>query len=223
MRILNTYNNYNNSQISVKRNINLSSQLTFEAQSPAQSKIFEPVKKIMSPYSKFMDKVKTKLAHGLAKILETKTVENIMRKTRNKNMVAHLSALTGVVLSGFYMKKTLENDKLDIDKKMTLAINQGVVCVLSTIAAYTLDGLTNKKVNKFTDKYWAAHLHEPQETLYIYKNGINAAKKIMIFGLIYRFIAPVFATPIANKLGNKLETNRKDKLALAEKNNLTNN
>lgn len=217
MRILNTYNNYNNSEISVRRHISSSSHPTFQAQPSNQSKIFEPVKKIMSPYSKLMDKMKTQIARGLAKILETKTVENIIRKTRKANMVAHLSALTGVVLSGFYMKKTLENDKLDVDKKMTLAINQGVVCVLSTIAAYTVDGLTNKKINKFTDKYWAAHINEPMEKLYHYKNGIDAAKKIMIFGLIYRFIAPVFATPIANHLGNKLETNRKAKLAAAQK------
>lgn len=225
MKIINT-NNYINTNIQTQTNksIRLNHQIKFSSQpiKPIKSKFLESFKKFMSPYSKFVDKIKTKIAHGLAKILETKAAENIIRKTRNNNMVAHLSALTGVVLSGFYIKKTLENDKFDIDKKMTLAINQGIVCVFSTVAAYTLDKITNKKTEKFIDKYWATHLHESQEKLYVYKNGINAAKKIMVFGLVYRFIAPVLATPIANHLGNKMQDKREAELAKKNKINSSN-
>ena len=40
-------------------------------------------------------------------------------------------------------------------------------------------------------------------------NGFKIAKSLMIFAMIYRFISPVFATPIANKISEKLEFTKK--------------
>ena len=40
-------------------------------------------------------------------------------------------------------------------------------------------------------------------------NGFKIAKSLMIFAMIYRFISPVFATPIANKISDKLEITKK--------------
>lgn len=175
-----------------------------------KSKFFEPVKKFFKPYNKFTNKIKTKIAFGLAKFLGNEHVAKTFRKLKSivfidKLRVAHCSALTGLVLSGFYVKKTLENDKLDPNKRRTLAINQALVCGFSTVSAYTLNWYTEKGIKKFTNKYLAVHGKESFKTLEMYKNGINAAKSIMIFGLIYRFIAPVFVTPIANKIGNNIQ------------------
>lgn len=177
-----------------------------------KSNFFAPVKKFFKPFNRFTNKLKTKIAFGLAKFLGNKNVASTLKKLKSikfidKNLVAHCSALTGLVLSGFYVKKTLENDKLDPNKRRTLAINQALVCGFSTVSAYTINGFTDKSVNKFTDRYLAVHGKESFKTLEMYKNGINAAKSIMIFGLIYRFIAPVFVTPIANHIGNKMQKN----------------
>lgn len=173
---------------------------------PAKSKFFEPAKKVCSPFYRTMNNLKTKMAFGIAKILETKTAKNIIQKTsKSKLLAAHLSTFTSVVLSGFYIKKTLENDKLDTSKKRTLAINQGIVCGLSTICAYTINGFLDKKIDKFSDKFLAINGKEPIKKLAMYKDGIRTAAQIMIFMTIYRFIAPVFATPIANKIGNNIE------------------
>ena len=35
--------------------------------------------------------------------------------------------------------------------------------------------------------------------------GLKVAKSIMVFGLIYRFISPVVATPIANSMSARIE------------------
>ena len=40
-------------------------------------------------------------------------------------------------------------------------------------------------------------------------NGFNIAKSLMIFAMIYRFISPVFATPIANCISEKFEFTKK--------------
>lgn len=40
-------------------------------------------------------------------------------------------------------------------------------------------------------------------------NGFKTAKSLMIFAMIYRFVAPVIATPIANSISDKLESRKK--------------
>lgn len=167
-----------------------------------KSKFFEPITK---PYYNTMDKVETHLAQGILKILGTDTAKNIITKTKDTNLVSHLTALTGVILSGFYIEKTLKNDRLDEQRRKVLAINQAVVCALSTAGAYFVDKMLDKKIAKFTDKFMQVNAKEAPEALAKYKNGIRAASSIMIFGTIYRFISPVFATPIANRIGNHIQ------------------
>lgn len=43
-------------------------------------------------------------------------------------------------------------------------------------------------------------------------NGFKTAKALMIFALIYRFASPVIATPLANKVSERLEAKKKAKL-----------
>ncbi len=188
-----------------------------------KAKFFAPVKKFFAPvtntWKKHMDKMEEGMAHGFAKLIETKIVENAIKKIKNsKNLVAHLSAFTGVVLSGFYMKKTLENKQLDSKKKKTLAINQGSVCLLSTIGAYSLNKVADKKINKFIDKFMATNIDKDIKELVTYKKGIKSASSMMIFGMMYRFISPVLVTPIANHIGNTMQKNE-DKLAKANEAN----
>lgn len=57
----------------------------------------------------------------------------------SSNLYQHCLTAGSLVTSGLYMEKTLTNDKLDKDRKKTLAVNQGLTFVLSTIGAYTLD------------------------------------------------------------------------------------
>ncbi len=134
----------------------------------------------------------------------------MVNKTKNSNIVAHLSCLTSIVISGLYVKKTLSNDNLDKQKRTTLAINQGAVAVVSAIGSYSLDNLANKQVDKFIGRFTAVNAGE--EKIGKYLDGIKAAKSIMIFGLMYRFIAPVLVTPIANSIGNLIEERNEAKL-----------
>jgi len=195
MQIQQVSNNYNNVTFGTKN---------------VKSKIFTPITK---PISNATEKAETQIAHGITKILGTKTAQKVIESTKGYNLVSHLTALTGVVLSGFYIQKTLENKNLDEQRKKTLAINQAVVTVLSTFGAYKVDKLLNEQIKKFTDKFMKINAGEAANDLVTFKNGISAAKSIMIFGVIYRFIAPVFATPIANVIGNQLQKNKEKELA----------
>ena len=50
-----------------------------------------------------------------------------------------------------------------------------------------------------------------KQALAIRLKGMDVAKKLLIFTLIYRYIVPVAVTPIANKLGDKYLTYKKER------------
>ena len=45
--------------------------------------------------------------------------------------------------------------------------------------------------------------------------GFRFAKSMMVFATIYRFVAPVFATPLANSISSKIEAKREAKKQVA--------
>lgn len=215
----------NNSRNQIKKdfvtpnytNINFSGA---PALTQASSKFFVPIKTFFKPMNdagkKVMDKATTFMAKGIGKFLDIKPVESFINLTKNsENLVAHCTAFTAVVLSGFYIKQTLENEKLDPQKRKTLAINQGATTVLSTFLSYTLCKVLDKKINAFTTKFGEKNKAiglESLDNIEQYKRGIKGASQIMIFMTIYRFIAPVLVTPLANKLGNRLQEKKEAEL-----------
>lgn len=200
---------YNN----VNKNVN---NVAFGAK--ADSKIFKPVKKVMEqaarPYNSGVDW----LAKGISRFLQNDTVFNIIKKSqKNKLLMNHLMTFGSTVLSGFYVIRTLGNKNLDEKKKKTLAINQTLVFALSTLTCYTVDSKINSKVNTFANHFEAVNhkyrnMYKEGELLKL-KKGIKPAGKIVVFDTIFRFMAPVFLTPVANHFGNKLneieEANKK--------------
>ena len=55
------------------------------------------------------------------------------------NMTTHMSALGSTLISGMYIARTLENEKLDHEKRKTLALNDLMVWAISTLGAYFMD------------------------------------------------------------------------------------
>ena len=64
----------------------------------------------------------------------------------SNNLFQHCLTTGSLITSGLYMEKTLTNDKLDKDRKKTLAVNQGLTFIISTAGAYSLD--------KYLKKWW---------------------------------------------------------------------
>ena len=86
-----------------------------------------------------------KFCHGVGKyfsrpIFNNRFIDRIAHSIRNsENAVKHFLAVGSVITSGMYMKQTLTSDKMDKDRRQTLAMNQLFTLILSTIGAYTLD------------------------------------------------------------------------------------
>lgn len=200
------YNKGNNNIYN--KNITFGSELVEQ-----ESNFFKPIKKLFAPIRKAYDSTVENIAKSIGKIFNTETAFNILEKTkRNKLLMNHLMTFGSIILSGFYVLRTLSNKDLEEKKKNTLAINQTAVFALSTIMCYTLDGLLNKHVAKFTNRFEVVNHNLPKEKLAKCLKGMPAAKSVGIFDIIYRFIAPVMITPIANHIGNKLNDKQEAEL-----------
>jgi hypothetical protein len=193
-----SYNNYNNKGSKTRK---AQSQPSFGGSD--ESKFFGPIKDVVN---KIYDKYTEVLAKGLGKVLDNGVAEKVINATKHTNLVAHMACATSLVLSGFYMKQTLQNKKLDKKKRTTLAVNQGTVAILAGVMAYAVDNIVNKKIENFTQNFKMVNYNEESKILKEHLTGIKNAKTMMIFGLMYRFISPVIVTPLANMIGDKIQS-----------------
>jgi hypothetical protein len=190
--------------------------VTFTAGLP-KSSFFAPLKKLFKPVTDRVnlmgDKLVNGIALGYAKLIKTDTFKTVVEKSAKVNVVEHLSALIGLMISGLYIKRTLSSDKLAPEQKTTLAINQGIVSGVATSLGYVVTGGMNNQVNKFVRKYAAVNYNDNQ--LKSLKMGVQAAASMAIFSTMYRYVAPVLVTPVANAIGNKVQAHKKASAAKA--------
>ena len=150
---LNTFNTYNQQNRFNKMNTRLQSFTANAANglndaAKAAVKTAEEKSSIFKPltdfYNRFTDSV-TK--HFTSKVVDSKPMNYIADKFKDSsNLFQHCLTIGSLITSGLYMEKTLTNDKLDKDRKQTLAVNQGLTFAISTAGAYTLD--------KYVKNWW---------------------------------------------------------------------
>ena len=101
--------------------------------------------RVITPEFKGVSQVYDKFCQGVGKhfcrhVFDNKLIDKIAYSIRNsENAVKHFLAVGSVITSGMYMRQTLTNDKMDKDRRVTLATNQLFTLLLSTLGAYTLD------------------------------------------------------------------------------------
>lgn len=78
----------------------------------------------------------------------------------SNNLFQHCLTMGSLITSGLYMEKTLTNDKLDKDRKKTLAVNQGLTFALSTAGAYSLDKYLKNWWSNVTAKYVGVQIND---------------------------------------------------------------
>ena len=196
------------------------------------------VSKVRSFFNELVEKL---IAKPLAKIYgkpmyESKFVGKLADKCSKARggMTNHMATLGALLTSSVYVNRTLHKKDLDDDRKRTLAVNQALCFVIPTICAYTVDKLlknwTKTKVEyrygglRQSDIEIATLKHKSKEEIAamegaLGKNlkGVRTLISLAIFTLIYRYIAPVLITPVANKIGDNIIDKRRAKAAaLAE-------
>lgn len=166
------------------------------------------------------------------KVMNSEKIQNVSEKLAKipGEMTEHMATLGSILTSATYMYKTLNNKDLDSDKRKTLAVNQGLCCVIPTIGAYTVSKLLSKFRKNAEYKYCGLkeqqialgqiskeEAKELKKTFGDKLHGFNALTQLITFTLIYRYVTPVVITPIANWIGRKLNgDDEKERLKVAE-------
>ncbi len=189
--------NYNNKTNLSKFNAN-NSQPSFEGKNPG--KITEFFAKYYGKYIADSDKVRS-------------FSEKLLKLDKEGDVTRHFQTFGSLITSSAYMHSTLKNKEMDKDNARTLAVNQGLNFLLPTAAAYTVD-LVIRKINKQLEYRYSAVQEEKitsiadkaakklaEENLGKQLKGFRTLIAIGTFTFIYRFVAPVAITPVANAIG----------------------
>ena len=140
----------------------------------------------------------------------------------------HMATLGSLITSSVYVQRTLSNKDMDSDRKKTLAVNQALCFFVPTAASYSVDSLINNWVKNKGYRFTGLQKHliakakaegkdvsAMTESLGNRIKGVRILATLATFTLIYRFLTPVLITPIANKIGDKLNEKSQAKKAQA--------
>jgi len=137
-----------------------------------------------------------KLTQKIAKWSEGKTFGK-----PNTDLLQKIGLLgVSVLLDGLYITRTLKSKDIEKDRKKTLAVNQGITMVCSFIGALVVDDALFNTVGKIKKQFAEVNKGMNPDKIKNIQGGIGLLNKCLIIALIYRFIAPVIATPMADKL-----------------------
>lgn len=127
-----------------------------------------PVKSaFLDPFRRGVDKITDKIADYYSGFAFSNSFTNwLAKREKLDKIVGHMQTAGSIVISSMYMTQTLRNENLDEKRKKTLAINQGLTLLFSTLGAYTLDSKLANFWNKHVSmKYAANFLEKPVEEL----------------------------------------------------------
>ena len=99
------------------------------------------------------------------KSMQSGFVKWLGKKTENLDTIRLCSSVNSLIISTMYVVKTLQNKKLDEDRRTTLAINDGLTFLASTALAYGVDNALGKKWGNVTHHYAATRLGMTKEEL----------------------------------------------------------
>lgn len=232
MQIINTPYNYKNpnkytlqmqeSTRAISFGVNPAKQLnkTSKLYGALKNKIFSPTHQFVS---KCYDSLTTVLAEKIfVPLAENDKIKNLATKlSESKNFYLNLSVIDSIVLSSFYMYRTAKNDGIKKDQKLPLIVNQGLVTVASAAMTYALQNIISKNIEKYTNIFNTqltkvlANTEDCDNQVGKMTYGVGKIQSVIIFGIIYRFIAPVFITPVANRLSEKIQNKNKQSSSTA--------
>ncbi len=150
------------------------------------------------------------IAKGVGKIADTNGFKKFIEWFKDqKNWFPHLIAAESLWLSGFYMQQTATSKTIEKDQKLPMILNQGITAALCTWGAYGLDGVINKKLDKYKEVYKRMNPQLSEEVMNRRLIGIRLLGPIVIFTTIYRFVGPVVVTPVANWISEKIQPHKK--------------
>ena len=170
---------------------------------------------IFKPFTKAYNSMTDWIANNVISHIANNTLINKFADNfkNNDKLFNHMLAIGSLITSGLYVKKTLDNKDMDKDRKNTLAINQTLTFILSTVGAYSLDSSLNKWWNKVTSKYVGLQIND-KGFLNAYEDvASKAAAKNKAIKQANKSLAKDAQKPLEHvpRIGEYLETYVKEK------------
>lgn len=114
-----------------------------------------------NPIKTVSEKLSEPLAHGLGRLATTGPAKWIVGQTaRFDKPVARWSDFGSIAITLFYMRNTWKSEKIDEDRKLPLMINNAMVTIASSAAAFLIDALTDKPMDNILKSYIKTHKKE---------------------------------------------------------------
>lgn len=198
--------------------VNEAKNITFAGNPDAVVETVVNASKKPSAVKKFYNKyiVENIAKYISAPIMDSKLMHSVSDKWKDSDFLFnHVATVTSFVISGTYVKRTLDNKDMEEDKKKVLAVNQGLTFLLSTLLSYTIDGkleaawqrLTASFIgNQTSDKDFAQKFKVAQEEV---QNKIKTMKANNASKAELKEVRPLKALDYAIKQGVVLKENKK--------------
>ncbi len=141
---------------------------------------------------------KEPLTNGIAKIIDSPSVQKFANKYKDTNYAMHISALTDSVATGAFIVQTKNNKKIKEERKHTLMYNAGISTGLSIGTSYIIDKVLDKPTEKIINKFKEVNKNSPKLDKYV--EGIKIAKPTLILGGVYYCAIPLVSTFLADRV-----------------------
>lgn len=138
-----------------------------------------------------------KIAAGIGKLLDKKSVQDFAKKYYDTNYSQHIASLTDIVLTLSFAHQTAKSKKIEQSRKKTLIYNALISTGLCLTGGYAVNHALEKPAEKFIQNFKAANKNLPELEKYV--EGIKIAKPVLILGIIYYIFIPVISTFFAER------------------------
>ena len=169
-------------------NISFTGNPVAAAPQKLESKFFEPFHKFENKLVEFIRE------NYYKRLLDSKFMKWFVEKTdKIEQMTTHMMVAGSTLISGMYIMRTLQNDKLDKEKRKTLALNDCLTWGVSTFGSYAVDKSLNTWWEGQCRKFTALYIKKYTDPEYIAKFEAEEAKrkaKILAEGGEYK--RPIF-------------------------------
>lgn len=120
----------------------------------------------------------------------------------NAKVVPAMSALLPIWISSFYVYSNIKSDKIPKERKTPLLINDIIICAFSTVAGFTVSKLFDAMKTTMNNNLKTV-VKEAKDIARL-QQGIKQMMAIAAFTLVFRYLGPVIATPLADKVNTFL-------------------
>ena len=163
--------------------------------------------KILSTPIKALEKTRVvrKWEDYLSKEITTKSGEKILRLNK---LQKHLPGVLGLWITGFYAQSILNNKDIPKERKTPLFINNLFCGAVGVSAGYGVKAAINKFEERFIPRFEKVLEKQglsPDKIEKLSKVGLHHSLiPLLAFSFAFRYLAPVIATPLADKVNKFL-------------------